>query len=88
MKRGKAGNSIILDEISEWAQTELVVPFLPSKPVLSRLSQSEGFQCGNNAQMMRRHSPAQSKFEKQPAAWVKDLNMQGHCVSGDMIREK
>ena len=33
VKRRKAGNSIILDEISEWAQTELKLPFLPSNPV-------------------------------------------------------
>ena len=88
VKRCKASNSIILDEISEWAQTELKLPFLPSKHVLSRLSQSEGYQCSNNAQMMRRHSPAQPELEKQLAAWVNDLNMQGHCVSGDIIREK
>ena len=33
VKRRKAGNSIILVKISEWAQTELKLPFLPSKPV-------------------------------------------------------
>ena len=52
VKRRKAGISNILDEISEWAQTKLKLPFLPSKPVLFRLSQSEGYQCGNNAQVM------------------------------------
>ena len=84
----KSGQNLILDEVSKWAKTELRPSFLPSKPVLYRLSRSGNAQPGNNAQMMRQHSPAQSELEKQLAACVNDLNVQGHCVSGDMIREK
>ena len=87
-KRRKSDHNLILEEVSKWAKTERRLSFLPSNPVLSRLSRSGNLQPGNNAQMMRQHSPAQPELEKQLAAWVNDLNMQGHCVSGDMIREK
>lgn len=86
-KRRKEGQPLQLHQLSAWAQQELRLPFLPSKPVLSRLASCPPASVPQN-DCKRNHTSAQPELEKTLITWVNDRNNMGQLLTGDLIKEK
>lgn len=88
-KRRQNGEDNRLQTIAEWAQSEFKLKFQPSQPVLSRLTSTASMHKAIPANdTMRNRRSAQPEIEQRLIQWVNDQNRVGHCLTGDVIREK
>lgn len=85
-RRRSAAESTELRRVAEWAKASLKLPFLPSHPVLSRLSKTN-ITLPDNASKKAQNA-AQPVVEERLATWINDQNNSGRFVTGEIIREK
>lgn len=87
--KGRSGNAISYDELSEWARVQLKLPFSLSFSVLSRPSTalSETGEIPKNDAKRRRY-PSQAALEHQLLQWINAQYNSGRCLTGGVIHAK